>query len=184
LARLIYDLITTNEWIANLENTKPDNPKNDTSKGDSITVGNVSGQGIVIGKGIQIGSINIDSLNKELQNVPSKYKNSLKAFSEKLNAELEKSEVPKERADQIQQSIVALGKEVEDVTPGSEGKLDYVKQTKVEAQTTDLIGKVLDALPPAAETIALFTPLNPFSKLIRTGLQKIVDAVKQSRGKA
>jgi hypothetical protein len=38
-----------------------------------------------------------------------------------------------------------MSSEVEDVTPGSEGKLDYVKQTKIEAQTTDLIGKVLDA---------------------------------------
>ena len=166
-----------------MENTKSDNLKNDGSRGDSITVGDVSGQGIVIGKNIQIGSINIDSLNKELQNVPSEYKDSLKTFSEKLNKELEKYQVPKEKANQIQESIVALGKEVEDVTPGREAKLDYVKQTKIEAQATDVIGKVLDALPSAAETIALFTPLNPFSKLIRTGVQKIVDAVKQSRDK-
>jgi hypothetical protein len=149
----------------------------------AITVGDVSGQGIIIGKDIQIGSINIDSLNKELKNVPSEYKDSLKKFSDELNKELKKYQVPKEKTDQIQQSIVALGKEVEDVTPGREGKVDYVKQTNIEARTTDVIGKVLDALPPAAETIALFTPLNPFSRLIRTGVQKIVDAVKQSRGK-
>lgn len=166
-----------------MENTKLDNPKNGTTRGDIITAGNISGQGIVFGKDIRIGSINIDSLNKEIKNVPSEYKDSLKTFSEELNKAIEKYQVPKEKADQIQQSIVALGKQVEDVTPGSEGKLDYVKQTKIEAQTTDVIGKVLDALPPAAETIALFTPLNPFSKLIRTGVQKIVDAVKQSRSR-
>jgi hypothetical protein len=76
-------------------------------------------RGIVIGSDVQIGSINIDSLNKELQNVSSEYQDSLKSFSDQLNRELEKYRVPKEKADQVQQSIITLGKEVEDVTPGS-----------------------------------------------------------------
>jgi hypothetical protein len=94
-----------------LESTKSDNPIKDPSGGDSNTVGNVSGQGIVIGSDVQIGSINIDSLNKELQNVPSEYQDSLKSFSDQLNRELEKYRVPKEKADQVQQSIITLGKE-------------------------------------------------------------------------
>ena len=52
-----------------------------------------------------------------------------------------------------------------------------VKQ--IDAKTTTLIEKIVDALPATSETIANFTPLSPFSKLIRDGVQNIVDAYKK-----
>ena len=51
-----------------------------------------------------------------------------------------------EKTTQIQESI-ALGKEVEDITPDKEGKLNYAKQTKIEAQTVDLVDKVIGCDP-------------------------------------
>ena len=51
-----------------------------SSSGDKITVGDVNGTGIVIGKRIKIGQININSLNKELEKVPNEYADSLKNF--------------------------------------------------------------------------------------------------------
>jgi hypothetical protein len=142
----------------------------------------VSGSGIIIGKNITTGSININSLNKEFEKVPDKYAESLRAFSENLNREFEEYKVPEEKANEIQKSIVELAKQVEGVVPEKEREINYIKQTKIEAQTFDVIDKVLDAIPPSAETVALFTPLSPFNKLIRGGVQKIVDdAVKESK---
>jgi len=165
-----------------LENNERSNINNNTSSsGDRITVGNVSGTGIVFGKNITIGSININSLNKELEKVPNEYAKSLTAFAENLNKEFEEYKVPEVKAKQIQKSIVDLGKQVEDVTPDKEGEINYIKQTKIEAQTVDLVDKVLDAIPPAAETVALFTPLYPVNKLIRKGVQEVVNKVKESR---
>jgi hypothetical protein len=43
------------------------------------------------------------------------------------------------------------------------------------------IRKVLNVLPEAAETVATFTPLAPFSKLIDKGIKGIVDVIAKKR---
>lgn len=73
-----------------------------------------------------------------------------------------------------------LAREVEDIRPGKEAEVDYVKQTQVEPKTASLIQRVLNVLPEAAETAA-FTPLAPFSKLIGEGIRQIVDAIAKER---
>jgi hypothetical protein len=69
----------------------------------------------------------------------------------------------------------------EDISPGKEKEIDYVKQTNIEAKTGSLIQKVLNVLPQAAETAATFTPLAPFSKLIGKSVQEIVNAIRVRR---
>ena len=165
---------------SDLEINEKNSVNEQSPSGDVISVGTVSGEGIVIGKDIDIGTININNLTKELEKVPSEYSESLRKFSENLNKEFQKYKVPEEKTNQIQEAIVRLGKEVEDVTPGKE-KINFVKQTNIQAQTVDLVDKVLNALPSAAEIITTFTPLSPFSKLIGKGVEAIVDAVKQGR---
>ena len=72
-----------------------------------------------------------------------------------------------------------LAKEVEDIRPGKEQEIGYVKQTNIEAKTASVIQKVLNVLPQASETAATFTPLAPFSKLIGKGMQEMVNAIQR-----
>lgn len=153
------------------------------ASGDSITVGDVNGYGIVIGKNIKIGSINIDTLHKELKNIPNEYSDSLKAFSNNLNEVFQKYQVPDDITNEIKKTIVTLGKEIESVTPGKEKEINYVKQAKIEYQISDLADKVLNVMPTAIEIVSMFTPLSPFSKFINKGVEQIVNAVKEKRSK-
>jgi hypothetical protein len=63
--------------MVDLENNEKNSLYDDAYSHDKITVGDVIGSGIVIGKNIKVGSINTNSLNKELQKVPNEYANSL-----------------------------------------------------------------------------------------------------------
>jgi hypothetical protein len=75
--------------------------------------------------------------------------------------------------------LTELGKEVEDIKPGQEDKVDYVKKIQVEGKTASLVQKVLDVLPEAAENISSLTPVAPFNKIIGKTVQSIVNAVKK-----
>jgi uncharacterized protein Yka (UPF0111/DUF47 family) len=156
-----------------------ENEKN--NRGDNITVGNVNGKGNIIGKNIHTGDINIDSINQAFQKNPSEYLKGLKTFSEKINEQLKNNQVAPEKVQQVQESVNDLQKEIEDIKPGTEDKIDPGKRLVIEGKTTTLVDKVIDAIPAASEVIATFTPLAPFSKLIRKGVEQIVDAVKKSR---
>ena len=74
-----------------------------------------------------------------------------------------------------------LAKEVEDIKPGKEREIDYVKQTNIETKTASVIQKVLNVLPQAAETTVTFTSLAPFSRLIGKGMQEMVNAIQRRR---
>jgi len=145
---------------------------------------NMSGYVNINANEVTIGTININSLNKNLEKVPSEYKDGLLEFAKGLNEVFKQQNVPKEKATEIETSIKTLGKEVENIPSGNEEEVGIGKRAKIEGETTDLIEKILNAIPPAAETVIDFTPLHPFSKIIRKGIEKIVDAVKESRQKA
>jgi hypothetical protein len=149
--------------------------------GDNISVGNVEGKGIIIGKKIQVGNINIDTINQALQSNPTEYLEGLKKFSENLNQLFKKNAVPSDKVNQIEDSVTELQKEIQDIKPGSEDNIDLGKRIVIEGKTTTLVDKVLDALPVASDVIASFTPLAPFNKLIRKGVEQIVDSVKKSK---
>lgn len=125
--------------------------------GDVIGVG-VSGSGNIIGKNIVVrsGTINVSEQHlKQIQN--NEYAEGLKEFSENLNSRLKGQQIPEEQIKSINQSIDELAKEVKDIKPEQEEKIDYAKQITVEAKTTSVIQKVLDVLPEAAQTAATFT---------------------------
>jgi len=149
--------------------------------GDVIGV-DVTGSGNIIGKNIVVGSGTINVSERRLMEIQNnEYAQSLKQFSEIINNQLKGLQVPEERVKSINESIDELAKEVKDIKPGKEQEIDYVKQTNVEAKTASLIQKVLDVLPQAAENVATFTPLAPFSKLIGKGVQGIVDAIRNRK---
>jgi hypothetical protein len=148
--------------------------------GDVFGVG-VSGSGNIIGKNIVIGSGTINVNETQLQKIPNEYAQALKEFSETVNQQLKGRQIPEEEVKSINETMNGLAKEVEDVKPGKEVEIDYVKQTQVESKTASLIQKVLTVLPEAAETAATFTPLAPFSKIIGKGTQQIVDAIARRR---
>lgn len=154
--------------------------KIENTGGDVYGVG-VSGSGNVIGKNVVVGSGTINVSENQLQKIPAEYAQALKEFSENVNQQLKGRQIPEEEVKSINNNMNELAKEVEDVKPGKEAEVDYVKQTQVETKTASLIQRVLTVLPEAAETAATFTPLAPFSKLIGKGTQQIVDAIARRR---
>jgi SMC interacting uncharacterized protein involved in chromosome segregation len=105
----------------------------------------------------------------------------LKEFPESVNQQLKGKQIPEDQVKEINNNLNEFAKEVQDMKPGEEELIDYVKQTQIESKTASTIQKVLNVLPEAAETAATFTPLAPFSKLIGKGVQGIVDAIVAKR---
>jgi hypothetical protein len=105
----------------------------------------------------------------------------LKEFSESVNQQLKGKQIPEDQVKEINNNLNEFAKEVQDMKPGEEELIDYVKQTQIESKTASTIQKVLNVLPEAAETAATFTPLAPYSKLIGKGVQGIVDAIVAKR---
>ncbi len=147
--------------------------------GRTIHVGDLSS---VIGKNIVVGSGTINVSEQRLTEIHNnEYAESLKQFSETVTNQLKGLQVSEEKIKSINETIDQLAKEVKDIKPGKAQEIDYVKKTNIEAKTANVIQKVLDVLPEAAETAATFTPLAPFSKLIGVGVQGIVEAVKNRK---
>jgi hypothetical protein len=153
----------------------------DTPNNGNITVGNISGgTGIIIGKNITTGDIIIEIDQSIKQNPDNEYLQSLKELTQELSKEYEKYNVPQEKRTEINRSIQDLEKEVKDLKPETKAEdLEEPKQKEIKTKTRSLIEKIVDALPEASETIANLTPLSPFSKFIKGGVQNIVDAYKK-----
>ena len=150
----------------------------------NVTTRDVTGSGIFIGTDIATGNITIGDtiigINKSLEKNPeSEYLKGLKELAEKLEQEYQKYPVSDDKKNEINKSLVSLQNEVKDLKAGQKmDDLSPPQQDKIKSETSTLIDKILDALPPAAELVAKFTPLAPFDKLIRGGVQQIVDGIK------
>jgi len=149
-----------------------------------MTSGDVTGAGIIIGTNITTGNITIGDtiigINKSMvQNPGSEYLKGLKELAVDLEQEYQKHNVPDAKRNEINKSLLALQDDVKDLKPGLKvDDLSPPQQAKITSDTSTLIDKILDALPPAAELVSKFTPLAPFDKLIRGGVQQIVDGIK------
>jgi hypothetical protein len=158
-----------------MDNNKRDEVHIGNVGGDVVGVG-VSGSGNIIGKDIDIsGTVSIS--NQQLQNVPSEYANSLKSFTESINQQLKANNVPPEKVKLIQESINDLAKESEGVKPDQ--PVGVIKQSDLKSKFINVAKNVLKVLPKTAETVAAFTPLASFSKLIGEGTQHLVDAIQK-----
>jgi hypothetical protein len=151
------------------------------AQGDVIGTG-FSGSGNIIGKNIVVGSGTINVSQQELAKIQDpEYARALKDFSENINQQLKGRQIPEEQVKSINTSLEELAKEVQDVKPGREEQMDYPKQVNIESKTVSVIQKILNVLPEAAETVATFTPLSPFSKLIGRGVEQIVNAIAKKK---
>ena len=149
--------------------------------GDSIGSGStINGTGIIIGKEIKTGDINIHTLNQNLTTINNEYAQGLRDFAQKIQQQIEEKKISEEQAKPILASIDEAGKEVKDIKKGQEEKdIDYDKQLKVESTLSKVVNNVLTVLPDWAETITGFTPLAPFSKLIGKSVGKIVETIQK-----
>lgn len=142
--------------------------------GDVVGVG-VTGSGNIVGKNITVhGGIRLDP--QLLARLPGEYATSLKVFSTAVNAQLQASQVPAEKVEPLQKEVEALAKEVETIKP--EEPVSFTKKSSLTARLAGLAKNLLKTLPDTAATIATFTPLAPFSKLIGTGVEEIMKAVR------
>jgi hypothetical protein len=133
--------------------------------GDAIGI-DVTGSGNVIGKNISINEQQLENMSKE-------YADSLKAFMEQI----EHYNIPEEQIKPIQDGLNDLTKEVEGIKP--EEKVGTVKQKTLNTKFSIFVEKVLTVLPKTAETVTMFTPLAPFSKLIGEGVEQLVQSIQK-----
>jgi hypothetical protein len=151
--------------------------------GDVIGI-EVSGNNNIIGKNIVVGSGTISVKDERLYNLPAKYSESLKEFTEKINSELQGQILSEDQKNAINKSIDEFAKEVEDsrVEESKENELPRAKKRELNGKLGTVIKTVLKILPTAAKIGAsLFTPLSPFSDLIGEKVENIVNDYLQER---
>lgn len=143
----------------------------DVSGGSIIGAGasGIVGQNVTVHGGVQISE-------GTLQQVPNAYAESLKAFQDSVNQQLQALNAPPEAVAPVTESVQALAEEVKDVQP--EQPLDWKKKRSIGDALRGIAAGLLHVMPKAAQTIAAMTPLAPFSALIGEGLEKVVAEVR------
>jgi hypothetical protein len=146
--------------------------------GDVIGVG-VSGSGNMIGKNIVVGSGAIKVSEHELAKIPvPEYAEALKSFIGSLNQQLKGKSMPEEQVKEINKDVEELAEEVRDVKEPNQ-PIGELKKSDIKSKLFRIAKNVLKVLPKTAETVALFTPLAPFSKLIGEGTNYLVEAIEK-----
>ena len=136
----------------------------------------VSGSGNVIGKNISLsGTINVN--NEQLSKIPDEYAKALKDFSASINKQITNHNIYQSQLVPLQESINELAKETEGIKPDQE--VVVVKKTELKTKFVNVAKNVLKVLPKTAETVAAFTPLAPFSRLIGEATQSVIEAIQK-----
>jgi hypothetical protein len=144
-------------------------------QGDVIGVG-VSGTGNIVGRNVTVSSglrLDPDALSR----MPAEYAASLQAFSENVNRQLSAHRVPAEKISPVQNEVDALSREVGDLKPDK--PVSIIKAAGITTKLAAMAKGLLKILPQTAETIATFTPLAPFGKLIGTGIEEVIKSVRE-----
>ena len=149
----------------------------DVSGGTIIGAGasGVIGQTVTVHSGVQVGE-------GTLREVPNEYAQSLKAFQEAINQQLQALAAPPAVVAPVQEAVQALAEEARAVQPDQ--PLGWKKKRGIGDALRRIAAGLLQVLPRTAETIAAMTPLAPFSKLIGEGLEKVVAEVRGEQGAA
>lgn len=143
----------------------------DVSGGTIIGAGasGVIGQHVTVNGAVQVGE-------GTLREVPNEYAESLKAFQDAINQQLQALAAPPQVVAPVQESVQALAEEAKAIQPGQ--PLDWKKKRGIGDALRGIAAGLLQVLPRTAEMIAAMTPLAPFSKLIGEGLEKVVAEVR------
>ncbi len=141
------------------------------NQGDVIGVG-IQGDANVVGKNISIGG----DINK-YDNLAPAFKNSLDDFLVFINKK-SSGQLTEEQKKSISENIDKLAKEYQSVKTDEEIQ-DEDKKDDVKSRLILLAEKVVDLMPDVAESIALVTPLAPFSKDIGKGASYFGDLIKK-----
>ena len=145
--------------------------------GDVIGV-DVSGNGNITGKNIDVNiSGNVRINNQILDKLPEEYSTAFKQFTEKINEQIKDNKLTQQQVKPIQETITELAKETEGIIPEREPSI--LKKQNWKEKFFRVLKNVLPVLPKAAETIASFTPLAPFSKVLGEAVEKVVEGVQQ-----
>lgn len=149
---------------------------------------NISGvEGPVTGIGVS-GSNNQITSNTQILNsfnrinelaskLPPEYSKAFKEFAQNIQQQTIKNNTPLQKTQAIENSLADLVKETEGLPPNKEPGL--LKKQEWKEKFFRILKNVLPVLPKTAETIAAFTPLSPFSKIIGTSVEKLVRQVQQ-----
>jgi hypothetical protein len=143
--------------------------------GDAFGIG-VSGSGNVIGKNIAVsGTITVN--DEQLSKIPNEYAKALKDFSASINQQITNYDIQKSQLELIEASINQLARETEGIKVDED--VNIIKKREFRVKFVNVAKSVLKVLPKTAETVAAFTPLAPFSKLIGEGTRAIVEAIEK-----
>jgi hypothetical protein len=146
--------------------------------GGDVIGTNVTGTDNIIGKDINVetsGTVRIN--NQTLDRLPEEYSVAFREFTERINEQIKRNSIVSQQVEPIQESINELAKETEAISPNKEPSI--LKQQSWKEKFFRVLKNVLPVLPKTAETIAAFTPLAPFSKIIGESVEKIVDGVQK-----
>jgi len=140
--------------------------------GDVVGVG-VSGSGNIIGKQITVNQATYNKLEPE-------FRNSLEDFLALINQHSE--QLPEEQRKSLKESLDGLAKEAEGLKPEQVVE-NQEKKEEIKSKQISLADKIVDYLPRAAESIALATPLAPFSKVIGEGIGYFAEWIRRKLAK-
>lgn len=143
--------------------------------GDVVGVG-VNGSGNIIGKNIIIGSLSVD--DQLLQQIPQKYADSLKLFTDTLNQQFKANNVPPDKVADVQKNVNEFSKELVGIDAGQD--LGIIKKSNLKSKLINIAKAALTILPKTLPVVlSAFTPLQPFSQLIGEDTQVLVQAVQK-----
>ena len=131
-------------------------------------------KGLINLKGAQIRNVKGLPASHEA----NEYLESLKLFSKAINEKFNANNIPKEQLKPIEESIKEFGEEVKDINLDPE-KISWIEKKDLKTKFVAVAEKVIKALPRTGETLGVFKPLVPFSKLIGEDSQQIVNTIQK-----
>lgn len=140
-------------------------------------IGNFSGDGNIVGKYITVsGNITINK-NSLPPDIDSQFQKAILEFSNNLNEKIKYLKISASENKELNESIKELAIETVGLKP--EQQIGEIKKSDIRTKLFTIAKCVLKVLPKTAETLALFTPLAPFSKQIGEGAEYLVETLQK-----
>ena len=167
---IIGQNITTGDIMVNLDQSIKQNPDNEYLKGLKDLTKQLSKEYEEYG----VPEAKRNEINKSIQDLQTEVKDIKPATKVEEKPATKVEEKPATKVEE---------KPATKVEEKPATKVEYLslsKQKQIDAKTTSLVEQIVDALPETSETIANLIPfLSPFSKMIRGGVENLVNYVKK-----